>query len=184
MLISQIESNQYFGKMLIGRINSGTVKLGQKVCAVDQDGKEIESTKVFKLIKKFGTQQVELNEAGAGDIVSLAGFSTATVTHTINEDNKKFVMPSIPIDPPMISMLLKPNDSPYHGKDGEKFTYLQIKERLLKEAENDVSLRVEFDSSRKDIIKVFGRGDLHLGILIEKLRREGFEMSLYPPRVS
>lgn len=183
MLISQIESNLYFGKMLIGRINSGTVKVGQKVCAIDQDGKEIESTKVFKLVKKFGTQQIELNEAGAGDIVSLAGFSTATVTHTINEEAKNYVIPSIPIDPPMISLLLKPNDSPYHGRDGDKFTYLQIKERLLKEAENDVSLRIEFDNTRKDIIKVFGRGDLHLGILIEKLRREGFEMSLYPPQV-
>ena len=83
----------------------------------------------------------------------------------------------------MISMVIKPNDSPYHGKDGEKFTYTQIKERLLKEAENDVSLRVVFDNKNKDSITIFGRGDLHLGIILEKLRREGFEMSVFPPQV-
>lgn len=83
----------------------------------------------------------------------------------------------------MISLVIKPNDSPYHGKDGDKFTYSQIKERLIKEAENDVSLRVEIDPKSKDSVQVFGRGDLHLGIILEKLRREGFEMTLFPPQV-
>jgi len=83
----------------------------------------------------------------------------------------------------MISMTVKPNDSPYHGKEGDKFTFLQLKERLLKECENDVSLRVEFDPKQKDSIFVFGRGDLHLGVLVEKMRREGFEMALTPPQV-
>jgi len=83
----------------------------------------------------------------------------------------------------MISMTIKPNDSPLFGKDGDKFTYLQLKERLVRESENDVSLRVEMDSRQKDSIFAFGRGDLHLGILIEKMRREGYEMSLTPPQV-
>lgn len=83
----------------------------------------------------------------------------------------------------MMTITLTPNDSPYHGKDGDKFTYLQIKERVLKEAENDVSLRIEFDPAKKDTITLFGRGDLHLGIIVEKLRREGFEMALFPPQV-
>lgn len=183
ILVSQIESNQFFGKMLIGRINSGIIKVGQKVCAINQEGKEVDEGKVFKLIKRYGTQQIEMLEAGAGDIVSIAGFSKATVTDTINHEGKSNIIPSLPIDPPMITVMIQANDSPYYGKEGDKFTYLQLKERLIKEAENDVSMRVEFDQVKKDIIKIFGRGDLHLGVIIEKLRREGFEMSLYPPQV-
>lgn len=93
MLVTQIESNQFFGKMLIGRISSGTVKVGQRVTAVDMEGKEVETNKVFKLIRRFGTGQIEINEAGAGDIVLLSGFQKATVTHTINEEGKLDVIP-------------------------------------------------------------------------------------------
>lgn len=183
MLVSQIESNQFFGKMLIGRIHSGILKVGQRVTAIDQDGKPAESSKVFKLIKRYGTKQMEVDEVGAGDIVSVAGFTTATVTHTINDLGQNKIIPSLPIDPPMISMNIRPNDSPYHGREGDKITFQQLKDRLLKEAENDVSLRVQLDPKSKDMITIYGRGDLHLGILLEKLRREGFEMALNPPQV-
>lgn len=183
MLVSQTESNQFFGKMLIGRIHSGRVNVGDKIHAVDQTGSKIEVNKVYKIIRRFGVHQIELQTAVAGDIVSIAGFEKASVTHTMNALSSSNVIPSIPIDPPMISMTVKPNDSPYHGKEGDKFTFLQLKERLLKECENDVSLRVEFDPKQKDSIFVFGRGDLHLGVLVEKMRREGFEMALTPPQV-
>lgn len=92
-------------------------------------------------------------------------------------------MPSIPIDPPLISMNIIPNNSPLNGKEGDKHTVLQIRERLYKEAENDVSLKVEPNPTKKDEIKLMGRGDLHLGILVEKMRREGFELAISPPQV-
>lgn len=183
MLVSQTESNQFFGKMLIGRIHSGKVNVGDRIHSVDQKGNSIEVNKVYKIIRRFGVHQIELQTAVAGDIVSIAGFEKATVTHTMNSPETKNVIPSVPIDPPMITMTVKPNDSPYHGKEGDKFTFLQLKERFLRECENDVSLRVEFDPKKKDTIFVFGRGDLHLGILVEKMRREGYEMALTPPQV-
>lgn len=183
MLISQIESNSFFGKMLIGRIDSGFVEVGQKVNAIDQEGNISESAKIFKIIKRVGMKLVHLNKAYAGDIVQLAGFKDATVTHTINKVGNNHVIKSIPIDPPMISMIIKINDSPYYGKDGDKFTYTQLSDRLIKEAESDVSLKVVIDNKKKDHILVYGRGDLHLGILIEKMRREGYEMAICPPQV-
>jgi GTP-binding protein len=183
MLVSQTESNQFFGKMLIGRIHSGKINVGDRIQSLDQKGTFIEVNKIYKIIRRYGVHQIELQTAVAGDIVSIAGFSKATVTHTMNCLENKNVIPSLPIDPPMIKMTVKPNDSPYHGREGDKFTYLQLKERLLRESENDVSLRIEFDPRQKDIIFVFGRGDLHLGILVEKMRREGYEMALTPPQV-
>lgn len=183
MLVSQTESNNFFGKMLIGRIYSGRINVGDRIVAFDQKGNRVEGNKIYKIIRRFGVHQIELQTAVAGDIVSIAGFEKATVTHTMNSLQNNHIIPSVAIDPPMISMTIKPNDSPYHGKEGDKFTFLQIKERLLRECENDVSLRVEFDPKQKDSVFVFGRGDLHLGILIEKMRREGFEMALTPPQV-
>lgn len=183
MLVSQTESNQFFGKMLIGRINAGRINVGDRIQTIDMKGKMIELNKVHKIIRRFGVHQIELQSACAGDIVSIAGIEKGTVTHTLNSLNSNLVIPSIPIDPPMISMTVIVNDSPLYGKEGEKYTYTQLKERLLRECENDVSLRVDFDIKQKDSIFVFGRGDLHLGILVEKMRREGFEMALTPPQV-
>lgn len=183
MLISQIESNSFFGKMLIGRIDSGFVEVGQKVNAIDQEGNLVESAKIYKIIKRVGMNLIHLNKAYAGDIVQLAGFKDATVTHTMNKVGNTHIIKSIPIDPPMISMIIKVNDSPYYGKDGDKFTFQQLSERLLKEAESDVSLKVVIDNKKKDHILVYGRGDLHLGILIEKMRREGYELAICPPQV-
>lgn len=183
MLVSQTESNQFFGKMLIGRINSGKISVGDRIQTIDQKGVVAQVNKVHKIIRRFGVHQIELQSAVAGDIVSIAGFEKSTVTHTLNSLNTNTIIPSIPIDPPMISMAIKPNDSPFHGKEGDKYTYLQLKERLLRECENDVSLRVELDPKQKDTIFAFGRGDLHLGVLVEKMRREGFELALTPPQV-
>jgi len=187
MLVSQTESNTYFGKMLIGRINSGSVKVGDKIFAVDASGNVAEANKVFKIIRRYGMSQLEMPKAVAGDIVSIAGFTNATVTHTLNEHGKTTVLPSIPIDPPMISIDIAVNQSPLAGKEGTKITSSAIKDKLQKEAENDVALKVSFGdakSSKSEAgFEVQGRGDLHLGVMIERMRREGFEMAITPPKV-
>lgn len=126
---------------------------------------------------------VDLKKAFAGDIVSIAGVTNGTVGHTLNSAGKNHVIPSIPIDPPMISFTVTYNDSPIKGQDGDKLTISQIRERLIKESEDDVSLRVKRDAVAKEHVVISGRGDLHLGVLIEKMRREGFEMAVTPPEV-
>ena len=126
---------------------------------------------------------VDLKTAYSGDIVSIAGLNNGTVGHTINNRGNTHVIPSIPIDPPMISFTVTFNDSPLKGNDGDKLTISQIRERLLKEAMDDVSLRVETGKVASESVRISGRGDLHLGVLIEKMRREGFEMAVTPPAV-
>jgi GTP-binding protein len=127
--------------------------------------------------------QVELEQAFAGDIVSLAGIAQGTVNHTLNPIGKFNVIPSIPIDPPMISLQVTYNDSPLKGTEGDKCTINLIRERIIREAEDDVSLRVNQATVGADRIEISGRGDLHLGVLIEKMRREGFELAVTPPQV-
>ena len=142
MLVSQTESNKYFGKMVIGRIQQGKLSLGDKIQAVDSEGKIVEVNKVMKIVKKFGVHELDLKTAYAGDIISVAGITQGTVGNTLNNVGNTHVIPSIPIDPPMISFTVTYNDSPLKGKDGDKLTISQIRERLLREAEDDVSLRV------------------------------------------
>ena len=168
--------------MLIGRILSGSVSIGDKVQAVGQNGEVEDQGKIQKIQKRFGMNEIDLKTAYAGDIVSISGVS-GTVGHTINEQGKKHVIPSIPIDPPIISFTVTFNDSPLKGKDGDKITIAQIRDRLVKESEDDVSLKVEVGEKIGTKVIVSGRGDLHLGILIEKMRREGFEMQITPPEV-
>lgn len=128
--------------------------------------------------------QVELDTAFAGDIVSIAGFMNGTVNHTVNTAGKNHVIPSTPIDPPMIKLQVTFNDSPLKGQDGDKCTINQIRERILREAEDDVSLRVNTGAViGGEKVEIAGRGDLHLGVLIEKMRREGFELAVTPPEV-
>eukprot|EP00331_Platyophrya_macrostoma_P003109 CAMPEP_0176412666 /NCGR_PEP_ID=MMETSP0127-20121128/4270_1 /TAXON_ID=938130 /ORGANISM="Platyophrya macrostoma, Strain WH" /LENGTH=642 /DNA_ID=CAMNT_0017792361 /DNA_START=66 /DNA_END=1994 /DNA_ORIENTATION=+ len=184
MLVSQIESNTYFGKMLIGRIQSGEVKVGDRLQSVDAQGKLVEMAKCMRLVRRYGFNQIEMQKAVAGDIISLAGFQETTVTHTLNVHGNSHVLPSIPIDPPMIGVNLNVNTSPLAGKESSKNTTTNIKDRLKKEAENDVSLIVRFeDKGSSKGYEIQGRGDLHLGVLFEKLRREGYEFSLTPPVV-
>jgi len=169
--------------MLIGRINSGSIALNDKINAVLQDGEVDCQAKVMRIQKRFGMNDVELKKAYAGDIVSIAGVTNGTVGHTLNNPGKTHVIPSIPIDPPMISFTVTYNDSPLKGTDGDKLTISQIRERLLRESEDDVSLRVQKDAVASTNVVISGRGDLHLGVLIEKMRREGFEMAVTPPEV-
>lgn len=142
-----------------------------------------ENAKVMRLVKKYGMHEVELQEAFAGDIVSLAGFTKSTVGVTINSPGKTNVIESVPIDPPMLSLTMTANDSPLKGTDGDKLTVAQIRERVLRESQDDVSLRVEAVDVKSEFVTIHGRGDLHLGVLIEKMRREGFELAVTPPQV-
>lgn len=183
MLINQTESNKYFGKMLIGRIQQGRLNVGDKLQTVGQDGEIVEQSKILKITKKFGVHELDLQTAYAGDIVSIAGFVNGTVGHTINNIGHSHVIPAIPIDPPTLSLTVTYNDSPLKGIDGDKLTISQIKERLVKESQDDVALKVDAEGTTLDSIIVSGRGDLHLGVLLEKMRREGYEMAVSPPAV-
>lgn len=183
MLITQTEANQYFGRQLIGKIASGTLKKHDRLCSVTQEGKWHESSKIGRIVKRFGMEEIELPAAYAGDIVSIAGFGRSSVGHIINNEGKDHVIESIPIDPPMLSLTLTANDSPLKGNDGDKLTVSQLRERVIRESQDDVSLRVETDKIKSEFITMHGRGDLHLGVLLEKMRREGYEMAVCPPRV-
>ena len=137
----------------------------------------------MKISKRFGMHDIELKTAYAGDIVSIAGFQGSTVGHTINIRGQTTVIPSLPIDPPLLSFTVTYNDSPLKDLDGDKLTISAIRERLHREAQDDVSLQVEEDKLDSTQVTIRGRGDLHLGVLIERMRREGFEMAITPPEV-
>jgi len=150
---------------------------------VNPDGSNHENAKILRIVKKYGMSEVELKSAYAGDIVSIAGFQDSTVGNTVNNPGKSHVIPSIPIDPPMLSLTLTLNDSPLKGNDGDKLTIAQIRERVIRESQDDVSLKVDQESLKSEFVTLHGRGDLHLGVLIEKMRREGFELAVTPPQV-
>lgn len=182
MLVTQIESDAFFGKCLIGRVVDGSVKAGDSVKALDEEGKVIEETKVLKLLRRRGMNRFVIDQAISGDIVSLAGFSTASVNATLCDMSVDKVIPSIPIDPPTLSMTFQVNDSPLAGREGTAHTSNSLRIRLEKEAENNVSIRV-LDGPNKDAIEVRARGELQLGIIIETMRREGYELAVSPPQV-
>ena len=182
MLVTQIDSDPFIGKLLLGRINSGTVRTGDKVKALDPAGRVIEEVKVLKLLCRRGLDQAVIDEARAGDIISLAGFSKATVRSTLCSESVSEPIQSTPIDPPTLSMSFYVNDSPLAGKEGTYLTSAMIKDRLWKEGETNVSIEVT-ESENKDSFEVRGRGELQLGILIETMRREGYELSVSAPRV-
>jgi len=177
-----IEANNYLGRIITGRITSGSVKPNQTVQVLDRDGKLIESGRVTKVLAFRGIERQGVEEADAGDIVALAGLPNATVAMTICDPSVGTPIPAQPIDPPTLAMTFRVNDSPLAGTEGTKVTGRMIRDRLLREAEGNVALRVR-ESDDKDAMEVAGRGELQLGILIETMRREGFELSVSRPRV-
>ncbi len=177
-----LEANPYLGRIITGRISSGSVKPNQSVKVLDHDGKLIESGRITKVLAFRGIERTAVDEAEAGDIVALAGLPNATVAHTICDPTVETPIPAQPIDPPTLSMTFRVNDSPLAGTEGTKVTGRMIRDRLLREAEGNVALRVR-ESDDKDAMEVAGRGELQLGILIETMRREGFELSVSRPRV-
>ena len=177
-----LEANPYLGRIVTGRITSGSVKPNQQVKVLDHDGKLIESGRITKVLAFRGLERTAVEEASAGDIVAIAGLPNATVAMTICDPLVETPLPAQPIDPPTLAMIFRVNDSPLAGTEGDKVTGRMIRDRLLREAEGNVALRVR-ESDEKDSMEVAGRGELQLGILIETMRREGFELSVSRPKV-
>jgi GTP-binding protein len=177
-----MESNPYLGRLITGRITSGTVKPNQAVKVLERDGKPVESGRITKVLAFRGLERVPVDEAEAGDIVAIAGLPNAMVAHTICDPVVETPIQAQPIDPPTLAMTFRVNDSPLAGTEGDKVTSRMIRDRLLREAEGNVALRVR-ESDDKDSMEVAGRGELQLGILIETMRREGYELSVSRPKV-
>ncbi|HEY7662551.1 MAG TPA: translational GTPase TypA [Xanthobacteraceae bacterium] len=182
MLGTILEANPYLGRVVTGRISSGTAKPNQSVKVLDRNGRLVEEGRLTKVLAFRGLERTGVEEASAGDIVAIAGLPQATVSHTICAPEVTFPLPAQPIDPPTLAMTFRINDSPLAGTEGDKVQSRVIRERLLREAEGNVALRVS-ESTEKDSMEVAGRGELQLGILIETMRREGFELSVSRPKV-
>ncbi|MFN3658236.1 MAG: translational GTPase TypA [Pseudolabrys sp.] len=177
-----IEANNFLGRIITGRITSGTVKPNQAVKVLDREGKLIENGRITKVLAFRGLERVPIEEGVAGDIVALAGMPNVTVAMTVCDPSVDAPLPAQPIDPPTLAMTFRVNDSPLAGTEGTKVTGRMIRDRLLREAEGNVALRVR-ESDDKDAMEVAGRGELQLGVLIETMRREGFELSVSRPKV-
>jgi GTP-binding protein len=181
-LVTLLDRDNFLGRILTGRVNSGTVKLNQPIHAMDADGNVIETGRASKLMTFRGLERVPVEEAKAGDIISIAGLAIATVANTIADTSVTTPIKAQPIDPPTLSMRFAVNDSPMAGREGTKVTSRMIRDRLFREAESNVAIKVT-ESDDKDSFEVAGRGELQLGVLIETMRREGFELGISRPRV-
>ncbi len=182
LLATILEANPYLGRLLTGRIQTGTIKPNMPIKAITRDGQMIEQGRVTKVLAFRGLDRVPVDEAQAGDIVAIAGLSKATVADTLCDPLVTDPIQARPIDPPTIAMTFSVNDSPLAGTEGAKVTSRVIRERLLREVEGNVAIRVT-ETEEKDSFEVAGRGELQLGIIIETMRREGFELSISRPRV-
>ncbi|HEY4134001.1 MAG TPA: translational GTPase TypA [Alphaproteobacteria bacterium] len=182
MLATTLEANPYLGRLLTGRIYSGTAKQNLAIKALSRDGEVIETGRITKLLAFRGLERVPVEEAQAGDIVAIAGLTKATVADTLCATAVTQPLKAQPIDPPTLSMTFSVNDSPLAGTEGDKLTSRQIRDRLLREAEGNVALKIT-ESEGNDALEVSGRGELQLAVLIETMRRDGFELSISRPRV-
>ncbi len=182
MLATTLSADPFIGRILTGRVESGTLKVGETLKALSRDGERIEQFRVTKILAFRGLSQQPIDAAEAGDIVTLAGMSKATVADTLCALEIDVPLPAQPIDPPTISVTFGINDSPLAGKDGNKVQSRVIRERLMKEAEVNVAIKVT-DTPGGEAFEVAGRGELQMGVLIENMRREGFELSISRPRV-
>src|SRR5258705_9278026 len=182
MLGTILEANPYLGRLVTGRVTSGSIKPNQPAKVLDHKGNLIETGRVSKVLAFRGLERVPIEEAFAGDIVAVAGLPEATVSPTLCPPEGAVPLAAQPIDPPTLAMTFRVNDSPLAGTEGDKVTGRMIRDRLLREAEGNVALRVS-EAEDKDSMEVAGRGELQLGILIETMRREGFELSVSRPKV-
>ena len=182
MLATTLSADPFIGRILTGRVESGTLKAGETVKALSRDGEKIEQFRVSKVLAFRGLSQTAIDAAEAGDIVTLAGMTKATVADTICDLSIDDAMPAQPIDPPTITVTFGINDSPLAGKDGKKVQSRVIRDRLMKEAEVNVAIKIA-DTPGGDAFEVSGRGELQMGVLIENMRREGFELSISRPQV-
>jgi GTP-binding protein len=182
LLAVLIESDPFLGRLLTGRVESGRFTPGMAIRALSREGVEIERGRVSKLLAFRGLKRQPIEEALAGDIVAIAGLTKATVADTLGAMDAEGALPAQPIDPPTIAITVSVNDSPLAGRDGDKVQSRVIRDRLLREAEANVAVKVA-ETAEKDAYEVAGRGELQLGVLIESMRREGFEVSISRPRV-
>ena len=182
MLAVTLGSDPFIGRILTGRVESGTLKAGESIKALARDGKLIENFRATKILAFRGLSQQPIEVAEAGDIVSLAGMTKATVADTLCATSVDEAIPAQPIDPPTISVTFGINDSPLAGRDGKKVQSRVIRERLMKEAESNVAIKIT-DTPGGEAFEVAGRGELQMGVLIENMRREGFELSISRPQV-
>ena len=182
LLATTLEANPYLRRLLTGRITSGTARANMPVRALSRDGTVIEEGRISKLLAFRGLERQPVDEASAGDIVAIAGLSATTVADTIAAPEVSVPIAAQPIDPPTLSMTFRINDGPLAGQEGDKVQSRVIRDRLFREAEGNVALKVTENPDR-DSFEVAGRGELQLGILIETMRREGFELTIGKPRV-
>ena len=183
ILATTLEADPYLGRVLTGRISSGSIRPNQTVKALSRDGALIETTRVTKVLAFRGLERTAVDLAEAGDIVAIAGFSQATVADTLCDPAVEEAFLAQPIDPPTLAMMFRINDGPFAGQEGDKVQSRVIRDRLMKEGERNVAIRVSEQAEMKDAYEVAGRGELQLGILIETMRREGFELTVSRPRV-
>ncbi|WP_405153328.1 translational GTPase TypA [Paenibacillus sp. FSL K6-0108] len=180
-LVTLMDYNEYLGRIAIGRVNRGVIRQGQSVTVIMRDGKS-KTARIEKLFGFQGLKRIETEEAGAGDIVAIAGIKDINIGETIADPNNPEALPVLKIDEPTLQMTFLVNNSPFAGREGKWVTSRKLRERLLKELETDVSLRVD-ETESPDAFVVSGRGELHLGILIENMRREGYELQVSKPEV-
>ncbi len=179
--VTTLDYSEYLGRIVIGRIHNGTINAGQQAALVKEDGKIVKA-KISKLMGFEGLSRVELEQSSAGNLVAVAGFTDANIGETITCPNEPQALPLIKVDEPTLQMTFSVNDSPFCGKEGDFVTSRQIRDRLMRELQTNVALRVE-ETDSPDKFGVSGRGELHLGILIETMRREGYEFQVSQPQV-
>jgi GTP-binding protein len=182
MLITNLESDQFMGRIVTGRVVSGSVKVGDELHCLSSEGEVLETCTVYKVVARKGLERVVIEKGVAGDIIGVSGFTKATATMTICDKSIKTAIPTRPIDPPVLSMVFQTNKGPLAGKEGTQLVGRKILPRIEKELESNVSMAMEKTSS-EDSIVVKGRGELQLGVLLENMRREGFEICVSQPRI-
>jgi GTP-binding protein len=179
--VTTLDYSEYLGRIVIGRIHNGTIRMGQQAALVKETG-QIVKGKISKLLGFEGLRRIEIEEASAGNIIAIAGFADANIGETVTDPNEPQALPLIKVDEPTLQMTFWVNDSPFAGQEGKLVTSRQVRDRLFRELETNVALRVE-ETDSPDKYLVSGRGELHLGILIETMRREGYEFQVSQPQV-
>ena len=182
MVASILDYDNFLGRVLTGRVEQGRARLNMPVKVLRADGSVIETGRLTKLMGYRGLDRVQVDECEAGDIVAVAGLTDATVPDTVGDPSLTSPLHAIPVDPPTLAMTFRVNDGPLGGKEGKKVTSRQIRDRLMRESEGNVAIKIT-ESNESDAFEVAGRGELQLGVLIEQMRREGFELTIGRPRV-
>ena len=182
MNASILDYDNFLGRVLTGRIEQGRARLNMPLKVIRSDGTIIETGRLTKLMSFRGLERVPVDEAVAGDIIAIAGLTDSTIPDTICSPEVMAPLPSVPVDPPTLAMTFRVNDGPLGGREGKKVTSRQIRDRLMRETEGNVAIKIT-ESQESDAFEVAGRGELQLGVLIETMRREGFELTIGRPRV-